>query len=93
MVYFLAQSAVAIFHLEVINYIEHYGLRRRELAPGRFEPADSLLGRACLKARISRAEVALGWREIVVAECLEDAPFGTPQPSNLVYVMARGRIR
>ena len=58
-----------------------------------FEPADSLLGRACLKARISRAEVALGWREIVVAECLEDAPFGTPQPSNLVYVMARGRIR
>lgn len=41
LVFFLAQSAVAIFQLEVINYIEHYGLRRRELAPGRFEPADS----------------------------------------------------
>ncbi|MEQ8246142.1 MAG: alkane 1-monooxygenase [Alphaproteobacteria bacterium] len=39
--YFGAQSAIAIFQLEVINYIEHYGLRRRELGPGTFELADS----------------------------------------------------
>ena len=58
-----------------------------------FEPADSPLGSACLKAQISHADKALGWQEIVVAECLEHAPFGTPQPTNLVYVMARGRIR
>lgn len=58
-----------------------------------FEPADSPLGDACLKARISRADDALGWQEIVVAECLEHAPFGTPQTANLVYVMARGRLR
>ncbi len=34
---FLAQSAVAVALLEVINYLEHYGLTRRELAPRRYE--------------------------------------------------------
>lgn len=34
---FLAQSAVAVTLLEIINYLEHYGLSRRELAPGRYE--------------------------------------------------------
>lgn len=32
-----AQSVVAIVLLEVINYIEHYGLARREIAPGKYE--------------------------------------------------------
>lgn len=31
------QAAAAILLLEVINYVEHYGLQRRELAPGRYE--------------------------------------------------------
>lgn len=31
------QSMVAILILETINYLEHYGLERQELAPGRFE--------------------------------------------------------
>lgn len=31
------QSMVAIFLLEVINYIEHYGLRRQQIAPGKYE--------------------------------------------------------
>ena len=35
--FFAAQSAVAIFLLEVINYIEHYGLQRRMLASGKYE--------------------------------------------------------
>jgi alkane 1-monooxygenase len=35
--FFLTQSAFAIFLLESVNYIEHYGLRRREIAPGRYE--------------------------------------------------------
>ncbi|HTT99584.1 MAG TPA: alkane 1-monooxygenase [Rhizomicrobium sp.] len=34
----LVQSLVAIFTLETINYVQHYGLQRRELAPGVFEP-------------------------------------------------------
>jgi len=34
---FLAQSAVAVALLEVINYLEHYGLSRREVGPGRYE--------------------------------------------------------
>lgn len=34
---FLAQSAIAVVLLEVINYLEHYGLSRREIAPGRYE--------------------------------------------------------
>lgn len=32
-----AQSLVAISLLEVINFVEHYGLARRELAPGKYE--------------------------------------------------------
>jgi alkane 1-monooxygenase len=36
-VFFLLQGVVAAGTLEVINYIEHYGLERRRLADGRFE--------------------------------------------------------
>ncbi|HQR69174.1 MAG TPA: alkane 1-monooxygenase [Burkholderiaceae bacterium] len=35
--FFLVQSAVAIALLEVINYVEHYGLARRRI-DGRYEP-------------------------------------------------------
>lgn len=35
---FLVQALVAIWQLELVNYIEHYGLTRREIAPGRYEP-------------------------------------------------------
>lgn len=34
---FLFQSAVAVVMLETINYLEHYGLERKEVAPGRYE--------------------------------------------------------
>ena len=39
-IYFAAQSAVAVFMLEVINYLEHYGLQRTEVSPGKFEAVD-----------------------------------------------------
>lgn len=35
---FISQGVVAFSSLEIINYVEHYGLTRRELAPGRYEP-------------------------------------------------------
>jgi alkane 1-monooxygenase len=35
--FFAAQSIVAIALIETINYIEHYGLVRREVAPGQYE--------------------------------------------------------
>jgi alkane 1-monooxygenase len=35
---FAAQAFIAISLLETVNYIEHYGLVRRQIAPGRFEP-------------------------------------------------------
>ena len=35
--FFAGQSLVAIVLLEIINYVEHYGLHRRELSPGRYE--------------------------------------------------------
>lgn len=38
LVYFLAQSFIAIMVLEIINYIEHYGLRRAESGNGKYEP-------------------------------------------------------
>jgi alkane 1-monooxygenase len=34
---FVLQSVVAVVMLEIINYIEHYGLQRRQLDNGRFE--------------------------------------------------------
>jgi alkane 1-monooxygenase len=36
-VFFGAQSTIAFSLLETINYIEHYGLYRREIEPGRYE--------------------------------------------------------
>ncbi len=35
---FLATAFVGIVLLEIINYIEHYGLRRKEISPGVYEP-------------------------------------------------------
>lgn len=34
---FLVQAAVAIWQLELVNYVEHYGLTRRHLGDGRYE--------------------------------------------------------
>ncbi|MBF9035186.1 alkane 1-monooxygenase [Rhodobacterales bacterium HKCCE2091] len=36
---FVVQAAFAILQLELVNYVEHYGLSRRRLADGRYEPA------------------------------------------------------
>jgi alkane 1-monooxygenase len=36
--FFFFQSFVAVLLFESVNYIEHYGLERRELRPGCFEP-------------------------------------------------------
>jgi alkane 1-monooxygenase len=38
---FAGQAAVAVSLLEIINYIEHYGLFRREIAPGRYERVEA----------------------------------------------------
>ena len=37
LVLFVAQAVVAILHLELVNYIEHYGLTRRHLGGGKYE--------------------------------------------------------
>lgn len=37
-VLFLVQAGVAIWQLELVNYIEHYGLTRRHLGEGKYEP-------------------------------------------------------
>ena len=37
LLFHLIQSAVAILMLETVNYIEHYGLSRKELRPGVYE--------------------------------------------------------
>lgn len=36
--YFFIQAFIAVALLEMINYIEHYGLVRKELKPGEYEP-------------------------------------------------------
>jgi alkane 1-monooxygenase len=35
---FLWQALVAVWQLELVNYIEHYGLTRKHLGEGRYEP-------------------------------------------------------
>lgn len=35
--FFFSQSIVAFSLLEIVNYIEHYGIVRKEIAPGRYE--------------------------------------------------------
>ena len=37
--YFLGAAAMGIALLETVNYIEHYGLQRKETAPGKYERA------------------------------------------------------
>lgn len=34
---FLIQAGIAIMHLELINYVEHYGLERKKLPNGKYE--------------------------------------------------------
>ncbi|HEX9956846.1 MAG TPA: alkane 1-monooxygenase [Fibrella sp.] len=41
-VFFVGQSLVAILLLESVNYIEHYGIMRAQLAPGRYERVNPL---------------------------------------------------
>ena len=56
MLYFLLAAFTGILLLETVNYIEHYGLQRKETAPGKFERAlphhswnsNHLLGRLIL---------------------------------------------
>lgn len=36
--FFVLQGVIAFVLLEAINYVEHYGLVRREVAPGQYEP-------------------------------------------------------
>lgn len=39
LLYFIAAATVGILLLETVNYIEHYGLSRKETTPGKFERA------------------------------------------------------
>ncbi|HYG02887.1 MAG TPA: alkane 1-monooxygenase [Chryseosolibacter sp.] len=36
-VFFFGQSLLAFTLLELVNYVEHYGIMRKEISPGRFE--------------------------------------------------------
>lgn len=41
-VLFFSQSTIAILLLESVNYIEHYGIVRREISPGKYERVNPL---------------------------------------------------
>lgn len=41
-VFWLAQALIAVLSLECVNYIEHYGIVRREIAPGKYERVNPL---------------------------------------------------
>lgn len=40
--FFLTQSVLAFTLLELVNYVEHYGIMRKEIAPGRYEKVNPL---------------------------------------------------
>jgi alkane 1-monooxygenase len=40
--FFFAQSFLAFTLLELVNYVEHYGISRRELSPGKYERVNPL---------------------------------------------------
>lgn len=40
--YFLIQSVVAFTLLELVNYVEHYGITRKQLPGGRYEPVNPM---------------------------------------------------
>ncbi|QOI97511.1 MAG: alkane 1-monooxygenase [Flammeovirgaceae bacterium] len=40
--FFFAQSILAFTLLELVNYVEHYGIERKEIAPGRYERVNPL---------------------------------------------------
>jgi len=41
-IFFFTQSFIAFTLLELVNYVEHYGIKRREIAPNRFERVNPL---------------------------------------------------
>jgi alkane 1-monooxygenase len=41
-VFFIVQSIIAILSLECVNYIEHYGIVRREISAGKYEKVNPL---------------------------------------------------
>lgn len=41
-VFFFGQSLLAFTLLELVNYVEHYGIRRREISPGKYERVNPL---------------------------------------------------
>mmetsp|Transcript_13078 Transcript_13078/g.24449 ORF Transcript_13078/g.24449 Transcript_13078/m.24449 type:complete len:317 (+) Transcript_13078:1-951(+) len=34
----LIQAVIGIYFMQLVNYVEHYGLERKEIAPGEYEP-------------------------------------------------------
>jgi alkane 1-monooxygenase len=41
-VFFFTQSFLALTLLELVNYVEHYGIVRKEISPGKFERVNPL---------------------------------------------------
>lgn len=41
-IFFFMQSFLAFSILELVNYVEHYGISRRELAPNQYEPVNPI---------------------------------------------------
>lgn len=83
LVFWLVQSAFAVWLLETINYIEHYGLQRRIGADGRAEPfgvqhawnTDTLLSNSLLANLQRHSDHHVhAWKPYPELEPLPDAP-------------------
>ncbi len=93
-VYFLAAAAIGIALLETVNYIEHYGLYRKETAPGSYERtmprhswnSNHILGRLMLFELSRHSDHHyLASRKYQVLQHHEDAPqLPTGYPGSMI---------
>jgi alkane 1-monooxygenase len=83
MLFFIAAAAIGMLLLETINYIEHYGLRRKKLASGNYERvmpwhswnSNHYLGRICLYELTRHSDHHfLASRKYQLLRHMDDAP-------------------
>lgn len=95
--YFLCAAAIGILLLETVNYIEHYGLRRKQLTEGKYERAlpehswnsNHILGRLMLFELSRHSDHHyLASRKYQVLQHHDDAPqLPTGYPGSMILAL------
>jgi alkane 1-monooxygenase len=97
MLYFLSAAFIGILLLETVNYIEHYGLQRKETTPGKYERtlphhswnSNHVLGRVMLFELSRHSDHHyLASRKYQILQHHEDAPqLPTGYPGSMILAL------